>query len=99
MIGTAVNPSKLTEAAYASTLAREFNMIEPENAMKWGAIRPDQKTFNFKSGDQVVAFAQGHRMKVRGHCLVWQKYNPTWLMKGHFTSEELSDLLHEHIVL
>jgi endo-1,4-beta-xylanase len=97
LIGTAVNPSKLTEDAYASTLAREFNMIEPENAMKWGAIRPDQKTFNFKSGDQVVAFAQAHRMKVRGHCLVWQKYNPAWLMNGHFTSEQLSDLLREHI--
>ena len=97
LIGTAVNPSKLTEEAYASTLAREFNMIEPENAMKWGPIRPDQKTFNFKSGDQVVEFAQGHRMKVRGHCLVWQKYNPAWLMNGHFTSEQLSDLLREHI--
>jgi len=97
LIGTAVNPSKLTEAAYASTLAREFNMVEPENGMKWGAIRPNQKTFNFKPGDQVVTFAQAHRMKVRGHCLVWQKYNPAWLMNGHFTSEQLSDLLREHL--
>ncbi len=97
LIGAAVNPSKLTEDAYASTLAREFNMVEPENAMKWGAIRPNQKTFNFKPGDQVVAFAEAHRMKVRGHCLVWQKYNPAWLMNGHFTSEQLSDLLREHI--
>src|SRR5882724_118814 len=97
LIGAAVDPSKLKEAAYASTLAREFNMVEPENAMKWGAIRPDQETFNFKSGDQVVAFAQAHRMKVRGHCLVWQKYNPAWLMNGHFPSKQLSDLLREHI--
>ncbi len=74
LIGTAVNPAKLTEDAYASTLAHEFNLVEPENAMKWGAIRPDQKTFSFKSGDQLVAFAQAHRMQVRGHCLVWQKY-------------------------
>jgi endo-1,4-beta-xylanase len=97
LIGAAVNPSKLTEEAYAATLAREFNMVEPENAMKWRAIRPDQKTFNFKPGDQVVTFAQAHRMKVRGHCLLWQKYNPAWLMNGHFTSEQLSDLLREHI--
>src|SRR6266566_2195464 len=97
LIGAAVNPSKLTEEAYAATLAREFNMVEAENAMKWPAIRPDQKTFNFKPGDQVVTFAQAHRMKVRGHCLVWQKYNPAWLMNGHFTSGQLSDLLREHI--
>ena len=31
-----------SEPLYADTLAREFNLIEPENAMKWGAIRPAQ---------------------------------------------------------
>jgi hypothetical protein len=29
LIGTAVRPSQLSEAAYASTLAREFNMAPP----------------------------------------------------------------------
>jgi len=30
LIGTAVRPAQLSEAAYASTLAREFNMLEPK---------------------------------------------------------------------
>src|SRR5436309_10406589 len=71
LVGTAVNPALFREAAYAATLAREFNMLEPENVMKWGTIRPTQEVFNFGPGDEVVRFAQAHRMKVRGHCLVW----------------------------
>lgn len=97
LVGTAVNPAKFSENEYAATLAREFNMLEPENVMKWGAIRPAQDKFNFGPGDEVVAFAQAHKMKVRGHCLLWSEYNPAWLSKGSFTPEQLSKLLREHI--
>src|SRR3984893_6618454 len=97
LVGAAVNPRLFAEAPYASTLAREFNMVEPENVMKWGAIRPAQDKFNFGPGDEVVAFAQAHGMKVRGHCLLWSEHNPSWLSKGTFTPEQLSELLREHI--
>jgi endo-1,4-beta-xylanase len=97
LVGAAVNPSRFSEEAYASTLAREFNMLEPENVMKWTAIRPNEQTFNFKPGDQVVSFAQAHRMKVRGHCLMWHNHNPLWLATGTFTPDHLSKLLQEHI--
>ena len=97
LIGAAVNPALFGEAPYASTLAREFNMVEPENEMKWGRIRASQDRFNFGPGDEVVAFAQAHKMKVRGHCLLWSEYNPAWLSKGSFAPEQLSKLLREHI--
>jgi endo-1,4-beta-xylanase len=97
LIGTAVRPSQLSEPAYSSTLAREFNMVEAEDAMKWWVLRPDQGTYDFRQGDEVVRFAQSHQMKIRGHCLVWGRYNPDWLTQGHFTSEQLSQLLREHI--
>ncbi len=72
-------------------------MVEAEDAMKWWILRPDRATFDFRQGDEVVRFAQAHQMKVRGHCLLWGRYNPDWLMQGHFTSRQLSRLLHEHI--
>jgi endo-1,4-beta-xylanase len=97
LVGTAVNPRYLSEPAYASTLAREFNMLEPENAMKWTAIRPDEKTFDFADADLLVAFAKSHGMKIRGHNLMWGIHNPKWLAEGHFTAKQLSDLLREHI--
>jgi len=38
LVGTAVRWAQLSEPAYASTLAHEFNMLEPEDAMKWAAL-------------------------------------------------------------
>jgi len=97
LVGTAVNPAYLSEPAYASTLAREFNMLEAEDAMKWTAIRPDEKTFDFAAADRLVDFAEAHGMKVRGHNLVWGTHNPKWLTDGNYTPQQLSKLLREHI--
>jgi endo-1,4-beta-xylanase len=97
LVSAAVRPAQLSEVAYASTLAREFNMLEAENDMKWQAIRPDQKTFDFTQADQVVGFARVHGMKIRGHTLVWGWSNPRWLNDQHFSPEQLSALLQEHI--
>ncbi|MBV9929294.1 MAG: endo-1,4-beta-xylanase [Acidobacteria bacterium] len=97
LVGAAAEPRLLEEPEYASTLAREFNMLTAENALKWGAIRPTRERFNFEPGDRLVAFARAHKMKVRGHCLAWSEYNPRWLEKGSFTPEQMSELLREHI--
>ncbi|HYO63792.1 MAG TPA: endo-1,4-beta-xylanase [Pyrinomonadaceae bacterium] len=97
MVGAAVEPRLLSEPEYASTLAREFNMLTAENALKWGAIRPRRSKFDFGPGDRLVAFARRHNMKVRGHTLLWSEYNPEWLTKGNFTPAQMSDLLREHI--
>jgi endo-1,4-beta-xylanase len=97
LVGTAVRPSLFSEGAYSETLSREFNMVEPEDAMKWIVVRPDGEAFNFREGDEVVRFAEAHGMKVRGHCLVWDHSNPEWLTSGHFSPQQLSHLLQEHI--
>jgi len=97
LVGTAVRVSQLSETAYTSTLAREFSMLEPEDAMKWRALRPDEFAYDFHEGDEIVRFAQTNRMKVRGHCLVWGHDNPAWLTQNHFTTRQLSRLLHGHI--
>jgi endo-1,4-beta-xylanase len=97
LIGTAVRPTQLSEPAYASTLAREFNMLEPEDALKWEVVHPEPQSFDFSQGDQIVDFATRHDMKVRGHTLVWHRQNPKWLTEGKYTSAELSEILEKHI--
>jgi endo-1,4-beta-xylanase len=96
-IGAAVNPARFGEAAYADTLAREFNQAEPENAMKFGAIHPGQGNYNFIPPDTIVDFARAHNMVVRGHTLVWHNQNPSWLTNGNYTPAQLSDILQDHI--
>ena len=97
LIGAAVRPAQLSEAAYAATLAREFNLLEPEDALKWEVLRPNPESFDFHQADQVVDFASRHNMKVRGHTLVWHRQNPPWLAEGHFSPDQLSKLLETHI--
>ena len=97
LVSAAVRPDLFSEPAYAETLAREFNMVEPEDVMKWWVVRRQPGSFDFRQGDEVVAFAHAHGMKVRGHCLVWDHDNPQWLAQSHLTPAQLSDLLHEHI--
>lgn len=97
LVGTAVRPTLFSEVPYSATLAREFNMVEPEDAMKWWVVRHDQG-FDFRQGDEVVAFAQAHGMKARGHCLAWDHDNPQWLSEQRFTTDQMAKLLRDHII-
>jgi endo-1,4-beta-xylanase len=83
--------------AYSSTLAREFNMVEPEDALKWEVVHPDPERYDFSQADQVVDFASRNNMKVRGHTLVWHRQNPKWLTDEKFTADELAAILEKHI--
>jgi endo-1,4-beta-xylanase len=96
-IGAAVAPSHFSEPAYAATLAREFNQVEPENAMKFGPIHPGPKSYNFDPADAIVEFAQARKMAVRGHTLVWHNQVAAWVKSGNYTPEQLSAILQEHI--
>jgi endo-1,4-beta-xylanase len=88
IIGTAVRPLLRSETAYTLTLARGFNMLEPEDALKSEVARPARQSFDFSQADLVVDFATRHNVKVRGHTLVWHRQNPKWLMDGNYASPE-----------
>ncbi len=97
LVGTAVRPTLFAEGAYSGTLGREFSMVEPEDAMKWWVVRRNEVRFDFQQGDEIVAFARAHGMKVRGHCLVWDHTNPQWLVDGQFQPEQMAQMLQQHI--
>jgi endo-1,4-beta-xylanase len=97
LIGAAVNPADLSDPGYVQALGREFNLIVPENAMKFAETEPAPHQFSFCAGDQIVAYAQGNGMKVRGHNLVWQADLPSWLTNGNYSSADTASILQEHI--
>lgn len=88
-----------TYPLYAATLGTQYNILEAESAMKWIVQRPTQNAFNFEPGDQLVAFAQAHQMKVRGHNLVWGVANPDWLntYASTATPAQMAETLQTHI--
>ena len=97
-VGTAVRAKPLTnDATYGEILAREFNVITAESAMKFRAIRPTHSEFDFADADTIVNFATAHEMRVRGHTLLWHYSTPRWLREGNFSKDEVSAILKEHI--
>jgi endo-1,4-beta-xylanase len=101
MTGAAAASRFLAEADYSAILGSEFSQLQPENEMKFGPIHPrpdtDPNPYDFKGGDALVAFAQNHKMVVRGHTLVWHRQVPQWVDKGGFSAPQLADILHSHI--
>jgi len=97
--GTAVPAGKLGDSTYATILDREFNMITPENEMKWDTTEPSRGNFNFGPADQIVNHATAHGQRIRGHTLVWHSQLPSWVssirdantlrgvMDNHITTE------------
>src|SRR5215813_4062842 len=85
------------DPAYAQTLAREYNALTAENAMKFEPLRPTRSRFAFADADKILDFAVAHGMKLRGHTLVWHDALPRWLVDGNFSSDEVSAILREHI--
>jgi endo-1,4-beta-xylanase len=102
LFGTAIAAQWLTaEPIYATTAGQEFSQAEPENEMKFGSLHPrpdtDPNPYDFKGADAIVAFAEAHKMKVRGHCFVWHNQVARWVTTSNFTPEQLSTTLHSHI--
>src|SRR5262249_40428053 len=96
-VGAAVYTSHLTDPVHAETFSREFNMLTPENEAKFCQVQPTEGLFVFNKFDSLMAFAEQHKMAVRGHNLVWHQCVPGWLENGKYTHDEAVQLLHDHI--
>ncbi|MGI2295089.1 endo-1,4-beta-xylanase [Paenibacillus sp. GXUN7292] len=97
-IGTAVSVNALiSDPQYAEILGREFNMITPENDMKFQFIHPQRNEYAFAEMDALMEYAELHNMKVHGHTMAWSEAVPRWVTDGNFSKQELKTILEEHI--
>lgn len=78
-IGVAVSPALLKDSAQSRLILQQFNSLTPENAMKMGAIHPEENRYFWRDADAIVDFAQAHHLKVRGHNLCWHQQTPAWI--------------------
>lgn len=100
-IGVAVSPHDIGDQKSATFIVKNFNSLTPENAMKMGPIHPEENRYNWRDADSIVAFAQAHHLKVRGHNLCWHEQTPRWFfydVQGKLVSREvLLQRLKDHI--
>ena len=79
LYGTAVGTQELRQDDFAAALARDAAILVPEYEMKRGVVEPSRGDYNLSACDEILAFAQTHAMRFRGHPLLWHKRNPPWL--------------------
>lgn len=82
-------------STFLSTAASEFNLVTPENCMKWDATEPSQNNFNFSEGDKLVDWAQTNNFKVHGHALVWHNQTPSWVQ--NLSASAMQSAMYNHI--
>src|SRR5207237_2246900 len=97
-IGAAVAATPVhTNPDYQRLVAREYNLITPENALKFAALHPEPGRYVFCDADSIVAFAQSNGQQVRGHTLVWHNQLPGWIANGTLDREGMMAALQDHI--
>jgi endo-1,4-beta-xylanase len=100
-IGVAVSARSLKDPEEKKLILQQFNSLTPENDMKMGPIHPKENYYNWKNADSIVAFAQRHHLKVRGHNLCWHEQAPSWFFtdsSGKLVSKDvLLQRLKDHI--
>ena len=76
---TATSANLMGDLMFATTLAREAQILVAEAETKRFRIEPEPKQFNFSGADAILRFAKANNQKMRGHTLVWHNSNPNWL--------------------
>ena len=95
--GFALNYGLLAgNADYDALVERECTIVTPENAMKWEAVHPTPDVYTFTQADAIVAFAEKHSMKARGHTFCWHRALPVWVTRD-VTKDNAEAVLRQHI--
>ena len=77
--GTAVRLKYLTdEADLRLAVQAQCGELTPEIGLKWAVIEPRRGALDFSEMDDLAAFALKHKLKLRGHTLLWHQSVPAW---------------------
>ncbi len=96
--GTEMTGGMPSNPTISNLAGAQFDMVTPGNEMKWDTTEPSNGSYNFGPGDNIVNWARGFNMRVRGHNLVWHSQLPGWVsslplnqvqgaMEAHITTE------------
>ncbi|MCC5846565.1 MAG: endo-1,4-beta-xylanase [Verrucomicrobia bacterium] len=81
-IGAALGHRVVEERGETLALvARQFNSVTAENAMKWRSMQPEENRHTPEQADLLVSFGTANDMYVVGHVLFWHNQTPAWVFE------------------
>jgi endo-1,4-beta-xylanase len=92
----------LEDARYRDLVASQCAAVVHENELKWGATRPDAKSFDFIAADGMLEWANTKSLQARGHTLLWHhpQWFPAWVASYDFGANpkaEAERMIAEHV--
>jgi endo-1,4-beta-xylanase len=67
------------DAPYRELYVTQTKLITTDVALKIGRIAPQPGPKHFETADRLLTFCNQHRIAMRGHCLIWNEWNPAWV--------------------
>jgi endo-1,4-beta-xylanase len=80
VFGTSIAADTLEKPAQAELYRRHARILTADWALKFNVMRPEAGLFETRWADEVLAFADGAGLPLRGHTLAWNETKPDWLM-------------------
>jgi endo-1,4-beta-xylanase len=77
------------DAAYRDLYVTQTKLITTDVALKIGRIAPQPGPKHFESADRLLAFCHQHGIAMRGHCLIWNEWNPDWVKNMSATERRM----------
>jgi endo-1,4-beta-xylanase len=76
---------------YRQIIKENFNSAVHENALKWENTEIEKNKVSYEEADMILDWCQQNDIKMRGHCLYWEKkeHVQNWLKS--LSSEELKE--------
>lgn len=96
VFGVSVKAGDVLNPEVVKLIDENFNLIVPEDTMKWMNIRPKKTFWNWGDMDNMVKFAEEHKIRMKGHTFLWHQQNPPYVSSLK-TKEEAVTLMTEQI--
>jgi endo-1,4-beta-xylanase len=58
---------------YRQVVKQNFNSAVHENALKWEVTEPEKDKVSYEGADKILEWCEENDIKMRGHCLYWEK--------------------------
>lgn len=79
VFGCAAAPGVLSDPVTSKLLAKNFNLIVPENTMKMENLRPSKTFWNWGNVDTYLKFTKENKMSLKWHTFIWHAQNPAFV--------------------
>lgn len=77
--GSAAGPVIDKDLAYRELYRTHTKIITTDVALKMGTIAPQPGPKQFASADRLLQFCARENIPMRGHCLIWNEWVPSWI--------------------